>query len=679
MLLIQIMKQEAGDALGHSENVGNGSDCFVGKEDNYENDEECVFHLSDDYKRGKSLFPRRVSQKNHEYEQIWDAMCVALNRILPIWSNNNAASLYEDPYSNLQLRKALGGDYTLLSDVPHLDSLKIPKIVLQIHYIYSHGHCNYTVEVLDESITKPEIGWLSQDLIRNHPEWIRAGTVFLCSNVSLAVFHNERHVNKSGYNGSEYDGRNGPRRRTVETFDRMLVLGEDNVVFAWTKQNIGDVSHEEYLHLLEKRSEVEQELMIMVGKDDLDQDAEVVDLQEEEDHEEDSEETLGKENLCHNTNMPRDASVGFDNPYKSVQTQEASNLDPWCIIRDKSFSSTRQIGRIPEVQGKLTVDNHQGKGVEVGGRRASLPMSSSHDHVPHSSAGATATIAAHTPQHLPLSIRHDVNEATHRPMVPELPDMGRHGKLNHPGHVVHRGLDKPSFQPCEKEKSTATATTTTTTTTIQNPYVTNKSRSTQKSIHPDRGNFRNTVNTASVQQEKVSRLAIVQSKDSITSNDPNHTNQGRPNKTNRLEHTDHGEISTFSFNSTNKRILNQVSSTRLEESTLERKDTENLHRQSQQNSIWTNIQQHPMDMNVFHEEFNDNNTTNDNVFETIVGNNFNKTILAENNGRVCPKSSLENTCYDKTTKDDTVVDNQQLKTKFFTLIEEGELDAFDED
>lgn len=655
-------------------------DCIPGKDDSCENDEEeCLFHLSDS-KTGKS-FPRRVSQKIHEHVQIWDAMCVALNRTLPTWSNNNTSRFYEDPYSNLQLRKALGGDYTLLSDIPHLDTLKIPKIVLQIHYIYSHGHCNYTVEVLDESITKPEIGWLSQDLIRNHPEWIRAGTVFLCCNVSLAVFHNERNVNHGGSNGSEYDG----QRRTVETFDRMLVLGEENIVFAWTKENVGDVSHGDYLNLLEKRSEVEQDLMIMVGHDDVDEDAEVGDLVEDGHTKdfEDGEEILGKENDCQNTNISRSASICLDIPHKKapLQIEKSFDLDPWSDIRDKS--SDNHSSRIQEELS--TVDKHKRECIVVEKRTKSLPNPSSHEHIPHTSATATAN----TPQPLPApSPIHDegsrlvVKEKSQNPMGIEPTSMDVTRQLDHAIHVVGKGLGESGFEAREKEINRFT-------TSIVNPYVTNKRKETQKVPHRERNHVSKTL--ATIVQQDSSNFNAVQPMDNLTINNPLHTQkqsneksqvdsicQALPPRTSVQvpEHKTNGEFSSLSLRSTRFEIPSKIFPTAPNESASDRKGTENVN-----NHFWTNIQQYPMDVNAFHEDFNDNNLTNNKIIETIDTNNVNK-MFTGTNRRNCSKNiSSDRTWYDKTANSDTTIFSQQTKSKVFTFdnIEESEIGAFDED
>ena len=148
--------------------------------------------------------------------------------------------------------------------------------MVQISAIHSHGHCDYTVDLLDESVSNPEIGWLSQSVIANHPEWIRPGVVLLCRGVSMAVFN--------GGNGNNTNNGNG---NLTESFERMLVLGEENVVYAWTNESIGDVGNDQYLELLEKRVDVEGKLRAAVDIEDLEDD-------DGEDHEHDDE--YGDEN-----------------------------------------------------------------------------------------------------------------------------------------------------------------------------------------------------------------------------------------------------------------------------------------------------------------------------------------------------------------------------------------------
>ena len=233
-------------------------------------------HSKKSKKKKKARSSLNVTNKMHDHEhvQIWDSMCISLHRILPSSTSTSSTSSTSsntknkhESISTTQMRKMLSNEYTLLSDMPHLTSLKIPKIVLQISQVHAHGHCDYTVELLDESSYASstststsastqshfkEIGWLSQGLIRNHPEWIKPGTVFLCHDVSVAVFSMEDggrvHCNSQSQNQSQSQS---------QEYDRMLVLGEQNIVYAWTKDSIGDVGHEQYLDLLERRSEVE--------------------------------------------------------------------------------------------------------------------------------------------------------------------------------------------------------------------------------------------------------------------------------------------------------------------------------------------------------------------------------------------------------------------------------------
>jgi len=687
-------------------------ECTPEGDDNCGNDDDYLFHLSDDSKRGKS-FSRQTSQKIHEHVQIWDAMCVALNRILPTWSGNNfMSSFYDDPYSNLQLRKALGGDYTLLSDIPHLNSLKIPKIVFQIHYIYSHGHCNYTVEVLDESVTKPEIGWLSQDLIRNHPEWIRAGTVFLCCNVSLAVFHNERNVNNRGSHGTEYDGRssNCQRRRTgVESFDRMLVLGEENIVFAWTKHNVSDVTHEEYLNLLERRSEVEQELMIMVGHDDVDDDdVEVGDLEDEdgrnrsEDFEEDIEEILGKEIACENTSMSRSVSTGtyLENPYK----KKAFTLDPWSNIGgDKSSTFTVDSRRASINQEKSSVINHQTKENTVLGERSQSVsiLSSDDDHIQHySTATVTVTAPAITPTHNPpihdagsnknqeallQSISSDQSNDGSRLVVPDqtiriIKTSSITETLDHAVHVVEKGVDQVGFESYVKEKRTAATATiaATNTSTIQNPYVTNILRRTIQNLpHPQKDHKMTSKSTVeNNRKEDHSSFDALPTVGCTPINNALH-NQEHPTEKNQLpnmhasQHASESEVSSVSLRrSTSFEIPNKISpSTMPNKSAFTNEENENATNQYQPNSIWTNIQQSPMDINVFNEDLDGGEMKEENT-------DVDKTMTPRQDG-----SSLDKSWNDGIEKSDNALFGHPSKSITFAFenIEESDLEAFDED
>ena len=192
----------------------------------------------------------KKQKSNLSHAQIWDAMCLSMNRIVPACSNLGI------------LRRALSPEYSLLAEVANAQYLKIKKLVVQIEAIHSHGHSDYTVDLSDESTrmlstTIPRhggaeysssvpIGWLSQSLIQMHPEWIKLGTVMLCHDVTVAVFRSNKGL-----------------------IDRMILLGDENVVYAWTDDSVhmttlgeqGKFSEDEkYLRLLERRAEVEERL-----------------------------------------------------------------------------------------------------------------------------------------------------------------------------------------------------------------------------------------------------------------------------------------------------------------------------------------------------------------------------------------------------------------------------------
>jgi hypothetical protein len=200
----------------------------------------------------------KKQKSNLSHAQIWDAMCLSMDRIVPACSNLGI------------LRRALSPEYSLLVEVANAQCLKIKKLVVQIEAIHSHGHSDYTVDLSDESTrllssTIPRhvdgaessssvpMGWLSQSLIQMHPEWIRPGTVMLCHDVTIAVFRSNKGL-----------------------IDRMILLGDENVVYAWTDDSVhmttlgeqGKFSEDEkYLRLLERRAEVEERLRASIPPD----------------------------------------------------------------------------------------------------------------------------------------------------------------------------------------------------------------------------------------------------------------------------------------------------------------------------------------------------------------------------------------------------------------------------
>ena len=297
----------------------------------------------------------------HEHVQIWDAMCLSLHRILPSISVSMSMNHKKNSNKNSKrrrrgsdnsnhmsqssswmcMRQALHPNYTLLSELPHhlQSSFFVPKVVVQIHTIQSHGHDNFTVYLSDESTstsahasnrgkknggntstsqmihqsTNPMvIGWLSQSLIRNHPEWIQPGTVFLLSNVSIAIFRKGSGSNTGTIMNSDSGG--------IYAYDRMMVVGEENIVYAWTKEHGKMVSNEDYLRLLEWRSDVEDRFTSHLRVGDGDEDEEDEDECEGEGGEETEEEDLDanqdtqQDEIDNYNENENDVPIGMQNP-----------------------------------------------------------------------------------------------------------------------------------------------------------------------------------------------------------------------------------------------------------------------------------------------------------------------------------------------------------------------------
>ena len=299
----------------------------------------------------------------HEHVQIWDAMCLSLHRILPSISvsmsmnhNNNSnknskrrrrdsnnSNHMSQSSSWMWMRQALHPNYTLLSELPHhlQSSFFVPKVVVQIHTIQSHGHDNFTVYLSDESTstsahasnrgkknggntstsqmihqsTNPMvIGWLSQSLIRNHPEWIQPGTVFLLSNVSIAIFRKGSGSNTGTIMNSDSGG--------IYAYDRMMVVGEENIVYAWTKEHGKMVNNEDYLRLLEWRSDVEDKFTSHLRVGDGDEDGEDEDEcegegeggEETEEEDLDVDQDTQQDEIDNDNENENDVPIGMQNP-----------------------------------------------------------------------------------------------------------------------------------------------------------------------------------------------------------------------------------------------------------------------------------------------------------------------------------------------------------------------------
>ncbi len=113
------------------------------------------------YKKQRHMHTYMHTTQRATHVQIWDAMCLSLDRILPSHlnldrdSNNDSCSGSGSGSGSGSdskwLRQALGEEFTLLSDLEYRPSLHIRQIVVQVDAIHPHGHLDYTVDLVDES------------------------------------------------------------------------------------------------------------------------------------------------------------------------------------------------------------------------------------------------------------------------------------------------------------------------------------------------------------------------------------------------------------------------------------------------------------------------------------------------------------------------------------------------
>lgn len=276
--------------------------------------------------------------------QTWDSMCLSLQRFviprhqhsfllqhipipgkMPFDSSNGddeviCASIMEMEYVSYHIvRKCVSEEYTLLYEVLHPSLLRptyatltleqvrhwstlpkeqsglvIPQIILQIDHVYCHGHCDWTMELVDESVMDKNnfvshslggsnksskgsiLGWVEESFVKKNPAWIRPGVVLFCKNVSLAVFPSLEDEDTTGGGGDSLMDRSTSEGMMNENaagnvftrqtsgemnfaddskVDRMLLLGEDSIIYAWTPEEAAEeVSNDKFLYLMEMRA-----------------------------------------------------------------------------------------------------------------------------------------------------------------------------------------------------------------------------------------------------------------------------------------------------------------------------------------------------------------------------------------------------------------------------------------
>ena len=263
----------------------------------------------------KQLFHDHSSHL-HE-SSTWNTMCTTLSRIVPpsnllLSSNTNAFSTYKhllrsnipkeeyaliyEIHEGLYDTNHVGPNSLETSDEGIIEGdnvdLLIPKtLVGYVASIQCHAHSDWTAVLVDEmhsvsncstsgssgangnesgsnnNIGKGIICWIEERIVKQHAAWIRPGAVWMLEGAKLALFastinDDEEDVEQYDDSGNISNNTSGnmdvsqstDNARSGTSIDRMILVGEESLVYAWTPEEAASTfSHEEFVALTERR------------------------------------------------------------------------------------------------------------------------------------------------------------------------------------------------------------------------------------------------------------------------------------------------------------------------------------------------------------------------------------------------------------------------------------------
>eukprot|EP00985_Skeletonema_marinoi_P032413 scaffold39129_cov155-Skeletonema_marinoi.AAC.2 len=237
----------------------------------------------------------------------WNLMCTTLNRIVPpanLLRHNHNHHHPNAAYTSYKstLRTCIPDNYALIHEIHegrydtcHLDQhlyssdLRVPLLVGYVASVQCHAHSDWTALLVDEmqSVAKYHGGngssnnagrgvlcWIEERLVKQHANWIRPGAVWMIEGAKLALFSSleeEEEEEDDDEHGSNNHGGSDAAMSTATVdvspstdnsrgggaIDRMILVGESSMVYAWTPEEASSTfTHEEFSDLMERRCDL---------------------------------------------------------------------------------------------------------------------------------------------------------------------------------------------------------------------------------------------------------------------------------------------------------------------------------------------------------------------------------------------------------------------------------------
>ena len=255
-------------------------------EDNTQTDESRKRNLyemcNSDHVNGNIFQNEKDNKEQQRAKNAWDSMCYSLDRIVPNYEVLNLTAMSvksttrdsEEKVLYELVRRHVSKEYSLLYEITHQclyrkqsnvnnNKLKIPLLAVSVEAVHCHGHCDWTVDLADETSgfsfshavapKKMMTGWLEEKIVKNNPEWVRPGVVWLLQDSSITAFPQEDdEFDEENIGGSKVSLNN-----IQHQMEMMILISELNLVYAWTPENSElELSDQMFCGLLERRSEI---------------------------------------------------------------------------------------------------------------------------------------------------------------------------------------------------------------------------------------------------------------------------------------------------------------------------------------------------------------------------------------------------------------------------------------
>ena len=213
-------------------------------------------------------------------------VCSTRDRVVP--PSYLMRSVHINVYKSL-LRRRLQDNFALIHEIHeglydtnhlsadlHKSDLSLPLLVGYVHSVQCHAHSDWTALLVDEMhsvvgtngpavCNRGVLCWLEERLVKQHAQWIRPGAVWLLEGANLALFptnvdggeeeEQEQQIDTNATNGQQSSDTNLANANS--NIDRMILVGESSLVFAWTPEEASSAfTNDELVPLNDRRNNI---------------------------------------------------------------------------------------------------------------------------------------------------------------------------------------------------------------------------------------------------------------------------------------------------------------------------------------------------------------------------------------------------------------------------------------